>query len=170
MTMPSYLLIPELSFPDTEKNRFYSRVKIPNKNGCMIWVGKIGKKDNRYGQFSSKNKKVLTAHRYSYELYFGKIPTGLFVLHTCDTPACVCPDHLFIGTQHDNAVDMRIKNRGFNNSGENHGRAILTLNKVRQIRELYTGANGEIKELSLQFSVSKSTISNIVNNKTWRNI
>ena len=170
MTMPSYLLVPELNFPDTEKNRFYSRVKVPDKNGCMIWIGKIGKKDNRYGQFTSKSKKVLTAHRYSYELYFGKIPTGLFVLHKCDTPACVNPEHLFIGTQHDNAVDMRSKNRGFNNSGENHGRAILTIDKVKNIRELYEEDSAGITALSIKFNVSKSTIHNIVNNKTWRNI
>lgn len=166
----SYLLVPEFNFPDTEKNRFYSRVRIPNRHGCMLWMGKTAKSSGGYGQFPSKNKKTITAHRFSYELYFGNIGEKLCVLHRCDNPPCVNPEHLFLGTQKDNAIDMRIKNRGYSTAGENHGLSILSLDCVKKIRELYTGKRGDLTKLGNQFKVSKSTIHGIVNNKTWRNI
>ena len=118
MTMPSYLLVPEFNFPDTEKNRFYSRVKLPNKNGCMLWAGRRSTLSGNYGQFASKCKKTFTAHRYSYELFFGKIQKKLCVLHKCDNPQCVNPEHLFLGSQQDNAIDMINKGRNYSNAGK----------------------------------------------------
>lgn len=164
-----YLVVPEFSFPDTVKNRFYSRVKLPNKKGCMEWVGRTIHHGG-YGQFSKHGKIPVTAHRYSYELYFGKIPEEMCILHKCDNPPCVSPKHLFLGTQKDNAIDMRTKKRGFSTAGENHGLHTLSLEEVREIRRLYTGKRGEQTQLSLKFKVSKATVHNIVNNKAWRDL
>ena len=163
------LMVPELSFPDTEKNRFYSRVKIPNINGCMEWFGGNIKK-KCYGGFHGREKKFMTAHRYSYQLFVGKIPEGICVLHKCDNPPCVNPEHLFLGTQQDNAIDMRSKNRGYSTAGENHGRSVLSLDSVKRIRNMYTGKRGELTSLGKIFNVSSSTVHGIVKNKTWRNI
>ena len=164
-----YLLVPEFSFLDTIKNRFYSRVKLPNKNGCMEWIGRTIHHGG-YGQFSKHGKIPVSAHRYSYELYFGEIPLGMCILHRCDNPPCVCPEHLFLGTQKDNAIDMRIKKRGYSPAGENHGLHTLSLGEVVEIRRLYTGKRGALTALSLKFNIAKSTVHNIVNNKAWRDL
>ena len=81
-------------------------------DGCWLWKGAVA--GNRYGQFTvvepDRYRKVM-ASRYSYELFVADIPPGLMVCHTCDTPRCVNPDHLFLGTNADNMRDMVKKGR-----------------------------------------------------------
>src|SRR5688572_10264945 len=81
-----------------EENIFYS------PDGCWLWIGSTHK--NGYGLF-----KQTFAHRYSYVLYKGEIENKLFVCHSCDTPLCVNPNHLFLGSQTDNLRDMTLKGR-----------------------------------------------------------
>lgn len=81
--------------------------KIPT--ACWIYTG--CKDHGGYGKLSV-HRKQLFVHRLSYEHYKGEIPARMKVLHTCDTPACVNPDHLWLGTQADNVRDM--SNRGRN--------------------------------------------------------
>lgn len=77
---------------------------------CWLWIG--SKKKNGYGRFSPGGHGVnILAHRASWEFHFGPIPSGLFVCHHCDTPACVRPDHLFLGTHEENMADMWAKGR-----------------------------------------------------------
>lgn len=99
---------------------------VPEPNsGCWLWTGKFLK--NRYGiikdsqtPFKSKTKKWF-AHRLSYRIHFGLIPNKLQVLHHCDTPACVNPKHLFLGTQKDNMADMKLKGRMIKRGSGNNG-------------------------------------------------
>lgn len=96
------------------EDRFWRRVN--KTDTCWLWTGGcIGGRDRGpthvYGEVWRDNVKLLT-HRVSWEMAFGPIPDGLFVLHRCDTPLCVRPDHLFLGTQADNARDMWAKGRG----------------------------------------------------------
>ena len=75
---------------------------------CLLWIA--GKDANGYGKVKNLDTgKIVRAHRYSYELNHGPIPAGLYVLHKCDTPACINPEHLFVGTQQDNMRDWMSK-------------------------------------------------------------
>ncbi len=76
---------------------------------CWSWSGA---KDSRgYGTLNGGNGVPKRAHRISWEIHFGEIPAGLGVLHKCDNPECSNPDHLFLGTQKQNALDMSAKGR-----------------------------------------------------------
>lgn len=79
-----------------------------NSNGCWIWTGSFFK--DGYGQMK-RNGKNLKAHRVFFEAHKGPIPEGLCVLHKCDTPACVNPEHLWAGTNLQNIQDRDRKNR-----------------------------------------------------------
>lgn len=95
-------------------SRFWKSVKI-RKNQCWEWTG--NKDDKGYGTISTGYKKSpAKAHRISWEIHFGEIPKGLFVLHACDNPSCVNPKHLMIGSQQANAIDMSKKGRMSNES------------------------------------------------------
>ena len=74
----------------------------------MVWTAYKDK--DGYGLASVDNKTVRT-HRVSYEMNHGPIPEGMYVLHKCDNPSCINPEHLFAGTQRDNVLDMRSKGR-----------------------------------------------------------
>jgi len=86
----------------------FERLVRKEESGCWIWTGFIDK--TGYGIFNDKWKKR-RAHRASYELYVGPIPSGLLIRHKCDTRACVSPDHLVIGTHAENTADMLARGR-----------------------------------------------------------
>lgn len=88
------------------KTRFWRRVKKTRR--CWIWIGT--KTGEGYGQLKV-NKERWLAHRLSFVFAAGSIPEGMHVLHRCDTPACVNPKHLFIGTHQDNMRDRDAKGR-----------------------------------------------------------
>ena len=83
---------------------------VSKENSCWLWTGKLN--PDGYGLIRpNPTKEKVGAHRISWTLHNGPIPTGLCVLHKCDKPSCVNPDHLFLGTVQDNVDDMRIKGR-----------------------------------------------------------
>jgi hypothetical protein len=81
-------------------------VPIP-ETGCWEWIA--GKDRAGYGRIWAKKNR--TAHTVSYETYVGVIPEGMHVLHNCDNPACINPDHLWLGTHDDNMADKAKKKR-----------------------------------------------------------
>ena len=86
---------------------FYTKIR--QTPHCWIWTG--CKTKAGYGRLKIMNVKSRLAHRLSYKLYYGSIPAGYFVLHTCDNRACVSPYHLKLGTAQDNANDVKLKGR-----------------------------------------------------------
>lgn len=95
----------------TPEQRFWKNVR--KTDACWEWTA--SKRDRGYGQFMPKPGRPIIASRFSWELAHGSPPpAGAFVLHTCDNPSCVRPDHLFLGTHDDNMADMMAKGRAFN--------------------------------------------------------
>lgn len=142
--------------------RFWSKVRVTR--GCWLWTAST---DGRgYGQFMSdwgpgwsKNTK---AYRVAWELTHGPIPEGMHVLHKCDNPPCVRPDHLFLGTHQDNMADAVRKGRFA--SRDRHHWAKLSSKAVAQIR----ASNAPCKVLAAKFGVHKNHISRIRRGVIWR--
>ena len=80
-----------------------------NDKDCWEW--KYGKISTGYGAILLPNGKQILAHRLSYELFYGEVPSDKLVCHICDNPPCVNPIHLFLGTYKDNTQDMLSKGR-----------------------------------------------------------
>ena len=144
----------------------------PGPNGCLEWTR------NRhvfgYGKLTI-DKRNVAAHRLAWELANGPIPDGLWVLHHCDNPPCINPDHLFLGTQADNARDAARKGRarGGGPPGEASGNAKLTEADVRLMRWLHfmaAGKYGTIIGLARRFNVNKRTVGAVVHRHSWKHI
>ena len=97
---------PDLPARPDATERFWA--KVDRSGDCWLWTG--GTNVWGYGVHKVDGRSV-AAHRFSWTLEKGPVPQGLVVCHTCDTPACVRPDHLFVGTQRDNIADMWAKGR-----------------------------------------------------------
>lgn len=150
----------------TLADRFWRRVR--KSDGCWEWGGAVRGKG--YGEIGrgGRGQGVVDTHRLSWELHFGEIPEGLQVLHRCDNPPCVRPDHLFLGTVADNMADKAQKGRApsISNPGEQAGRAKLTNADVLAIRRR-AAAGERLFQIARSFPVSASTIGQVVNRKTW---
>ena len=140
--------------PRTVTRTFWERVtKTPE---CWIWKGyttKLG-----YGLLTT-NSITTTAHRFSWELLHGPIPLGLNVLHKCDNPPCVRPDHLFLGTQWDNIQDMIDKERQqdySNQKGNSRNSSKLTEHQVEEIKVRLSRESGV--HLARRFGVTRQCI------------
>lgn len=158
-----------LGRPEAAKSRFYAKVLIPDENGCMIFRGAIV--NSGYGKITINKKQILT-HRFSYLLHIGSIPKGMLVLHKCDVRNCVAPDHLFLGNTLDNTKDMIKKGRARKNPlyGENHHTTTLNNLDVVVIKKLLEIGCMNTFEIAKAFSVNRSVISSIRNNRTWNHI
>jgi hypothetical protein len=144
--------------------RFWKNVK--KTPGCWEWQG--GKDYCGYGVLNNHQKKV-KAHRAAWMIDRGKvIQSGFCVLHTCDNPGCVNPDHLFLGTPGDNARDRKAKGRKGDITGEKNGRAKLTPNQVNLIRALFESGKFTKVHLGKLFCVTDVQIGQIVRYKNWK--
>jgi hypothetical protein len=156
---------------DSLSKRFFS--KIERTDACWNWTGI--KWQSGYGDFRTykDNKSISTsAHRYSWELHFGEIPEGMYVLHKCDNRGCVNPEHLFLGTQKENIQDMVNKGRAPINAlrGTESPKAKLTADQVREIRKLYENPTYGFRKIAKMFGVSKHSISLIVKKESYKDV
>jgi len=158
--------------------------------GCWEWQSSVHR--NGYGKFNIGGKTML-AHRIAWELAFGNIPDGRYVLHHCDNPRCVRPDHLFLGDDKANVDDMWLKGRGksgkgtprLGSRGDRHwkrrmpervkrGEACswskLSEDDVRAIRARYAAGEITQRELADEFNVHVMVINSIILRRSWKHI
>lgn len=147
--------------------RFWRSVA-KSDDGCWLWTASLNTWG--YGQIRDENGEYAGAHIISWRLHNGPIPDGQEVLHTCDTPACVRPDHLFIGTQAVNMADKVAKARQAR--GETSGHARLTEAAIYEIRAAKRGKCGApvLKLLAEKFGVTTGHLSDIRAGRSWKHI
>jgi len=151
---------------DGIEKRFWEKVT----KGAGCWEWKTAKDKDGYGLFSLTHSKQEKAHRRSWTIENGKIPKGLWILHHCDNPPCVRPDHLFLGTAKDNKVDSMQKGRLNPTRGEKSAQAKLTNELVLRMREVYANGQYTYKELGNMFGMSKSHTGGIIRKDFWKHI
>jgi hypothetical protein len=154
--------------------RIYSSIPLADRfwsfvikgDGCWSWSG--AKLYFGYGALNGGRRVgVLRAHRVSWEIHKGPIPTGMKVLHRCDNPECTNPDHLFLGAQRANVEDMRKKGRarGGTPAGRSHHRAKLSDADIIAIRSEYARGSGSLATIARWHGVSKKAVWNIVHGR-----
>jgi hypothetical protein len=173
--------------------RFWAKVN--QGDGCWEWQGK------RIGGYGilltgpAGAQRRERAHRVSWEINRGPIPSGAFVLHSCDNPPCVNPDHLHLGTNADNMAEMRERGRSFHGPalqarmreraarGERHGwkthpdaiprgegcgASKLTRAIVRELRRRYAEGGVSQRQLAAEFGITQGTLWSLLRGLTWR--
>lgn len=171
-----------MNHPADRVERFWKFVD--KTSGCWLWTGT--RSAFGHGSFSIGRRNLKAkAHRFSYEIHVGPIPDGLHVLHRCDNPPCVNPDHLFVGTDADNVADCIAKgrkHRGPRRSryapkpqgpgiqrGEACRHSKLTEADVVFIRS-QPKETVSSRSLASRFNVSAPTIQDARRGKTWAHV
>ena len=140
-----------------------SRTTIDPIAGCWVWQKAVQKCG--YGKAKFQDK-IQSSHRIAWQLAFGPIPDGAWVLHKCDNKLCCNPEHLFLGDVKSNTADKVARQR--QNRGESVPQSKLTEAEVLEIRARYPAES--VMQLARAFSISHSKISMIVQRKNWRHI
>ena len=176
------------------EEQFKKSYTMNTATGCWIWSG-FGLKAG-YGRAWMNGRSIL-AHRVAYGLWVGPIPKGLFVLHRCDNPPCINPDHLWLGTLGDNNRDRDQKGRtakgdrsgarlhpasrarGDRNGlrlhpecvarGERAGQAKLNVQAIAAIRAA-VASGASVSEVARHYPVSRQAVKDIISGRTWRHI
>lgn len=148
----------ELVQERASRERFLEKVSV-SADGCWVWTAKIHK--DGYGQIKVGGRygKTLAAHRVSWMMFRGRIPNGLYVLHSCDTRSCVNPEHLFTGTAQHNTDDMLKKGRGQDYSKVRK----ISDEQAVQMQKMHASGGVTYKEVGEAFNVSNAQAWRICN-------
>lgn len=154
------------TIPMTSEEKIQQRffAKVQKTATCWLWTACSDRRG--YGSFSIACRTV-RAHRASYLIHYGQIPNKMFVCHTCDTPKCVNPSHLFLGLHQDNMDDMVRKGRSPKTRlyGNRNAKVKLSADDVQTIRKM--AANGTPqKVIAAHYKISQPHVSDICRMKT----
>lgn len=149
------------------RERFAQFVKPIEKTGCHEWTGGRHPR-SKYGRFAiiylgSQETLSRFTHRVAWQLYRGPIPPRLKVLHRCDNPPCVNPDHLFLGTNADNSQDMVLKGRG---PAQQIKADIAT--RIIEALKLYRQGAISISQIARDFGVQRRSVQRINSGHAWQ--
>jgi hypothetical protein len=154
------------------EERFWSYVN--RTESCWLWIGRWNA--NGYGMLLTPNGRV-RAPQFSWELHSGRpVPDGLWVLHKCDTPACVNPEHLFLGTRSDNMKDAAAKGRLAQQKNPERNKAAraklakLSPDDVRAIRLRHAEGGITLEAIGVSYGVTKHAVWRVVHGKVWTDI
>lgn len=148
------------------RERFMRSVR--KTESCWIWTRPP--RTDGYGQvlaFDGLKRKVMTAHRVSYLMHHGPLVDGLCVLHSCDTPLCVNPDHLSLGTHLDNMADMVAKGRQVKGRGRLNSK--LCEAAVIEIRRRH-GEGESQTTIGRDFGVTRKTVFMVATRRAWKHV
>jgi hypothetical protein len=154
---------PNFEGPDDLLAKLTDSVEYDTVSGCWLWAGTVSK--GGYGSVRRSGKSWL-AHRLAWAAVNGPITNGLHVCHRCDTPACINPAHLFLGTAKDNMADRKAKGRCASHVGALNGRARLNEDAVRAIR----CSDLPFTELARQYGVTPEAVGYAARGQTWGHV
>lgn len=137
------------------------RVSVKQETNCWEW--QLSKVKGGYGKASLRGANLM-AHRAVWESRRGQIPDGMILCHSCDNPACVNPEHLFLGTHSDNSADMVSKGRQA--KGEKIFLAYLTEEVVREVRN----ESGTYAEIAKRLGLKPGNVRLIRRGDTWKHV
>lgn len=165
---------------NTDAARLVAKALIGLDDNCWPWVGNCN--ENGYGTFYFRGK-TWKAHRASYAIFCGEIPSGLFVCHHCDNPPCVNPSHLFLGHANVNMKDMVRKGRAGHliSSDQRHfktGRApngeLASGHKLSEADAkdiIRSAASGALtSDIAYHYQIQRSTVQRILRGETWSHL
>jgi hypothetical protein len=148
-------------------DRFWEKVN--KTDSCWIWIGT--KVNGGYGTIKVHKGPSVRAHCLSWEIHCGPIPDGFEICHNCpggDNPACVNPDHLFLGTHAENMQDASRKRRM--QHGEGHTNAKLTDELVRESRLRYHAGGISLRKLAAECGVTYQSIYSAIQGRSWKHV
>lgn len=165
-------LLEKMVSSEADLERFWSMLEKRKPDECWLWNACVDK--DGYGYFSiceyGQRKVTFKAHRVSYFLEHRTLPEGRCVCHTCDTPGCVNPAHLFLGTTAENNRDRNMKGRSNPHSGITHWRSKLTDSQVQEIRILRLVKKRSLQEIADIFGISFSNVGHIARGDAWQHL
>lgn len=135
-------------------------------SGCWLWSGQRDR--DGYGSVSYRNRRW-GAHRLAWFFRRGPIPKGLFVCHRCDVPACINPEHLFLGSPRDNTQDSATKGRRADTRGSRHGNSKVTEAQVVEMRAAFA-AGDPVATIARRVGMSPANTKKIVLSETWKHV
>lgn len=169
-TDSAFRICPDCHDPVSSLRTRMERATCPEAiTGCWLWTGTaVGREGKEYGRVAWEGEQKMATHA-AWFLAHGEWPT-LFVCHRCDTPSCVNPDHLFLGTRKENMADMVGKGRHAGLCGSGIGNSKLTEDLVARILQMVSAGDRTNRAIAAEFGVTPTTIGLIAKRKIWRHV